>query len=34
MKFVVDGMLGSFTRWLRLLGYEAEYFKGLGRISP
>ena len=28
MKFVVDGMLGSFTRWLRLLGYEAEYFKG------
>jgi len=21
-------MLGSFTRWLRLLGYEAEYFKG------
>ncbi len=27
MKFVVDGMLGSFTRWLRLLGYEAEYFK-------
>lgn len=28
MKFVVDGMLGSFTRWLRLLGYEVEYFKG------
>jgi uncharacterized protein with PIN domain len=28
LKFVVDGMLGSFTRWLRLLGYEAEYFKG------
>lgn len=26
MKFVVDGMLGSFTRWLRILGYEAEYF--------
>jgi len=28
LKFVVDGMLGSFTRWLRLLGHEAEYFKG------
>jgi uncharacterized protein with PIN domain len=27
LKFVVDGMLGSFTRWLRLLGYEADYFK-------
>jgi uncharacterized protein with PIN domain len=27
MKFIVDGMLGSFTRWLRILGYEAEYFK-------
>jgi uncharacterized protein with PIN domain len=27
LKFVVDGMLGSFTRWLRILGYEAEYFK-------
>ena len=27
LKFVVDGMLGSFARWLRLLGYEADYFK-------
>jgi len=24
-KFVVDGMLGSLSRWLRMLGYEADY---------
>lgn len=25
LKFVVDSMLGSLARWLRMLGYEAEY---------
>lgn len=25
MKFVVNGMLGSLARWLRMLGYEADY---------
>ena len=25
MKFVVDGMLGGLARWLRMLGYVAEY---------
>ena len=25
MKFVVDGMLGGLARWLRMLGYIAEY---------
>lgn len=25
MRFVVDGMLGSLARWLRMLGYVAEY---------
>ncbi len=25
MRFVADGMLGSFARWLRLLGYEVNY---------
>jgi len=24
-RFVVDGMLGSLSRWLRMLGYEADY---------
>ncbi|OGD52987.1 hypothetical protein A3K80_03540 [Candidatus Bathyarchaeota archaeon RBG_13_38_9] len=28
MKFLVDGMLGNITRWLRLLGYDVEYEKG------
>jgi len=27
MRFVVDEMLGRSSRWLRMLGYEAEYFK-------
>ncbi|WP_455278098.1 Mut7-C RNAse domain-containing protein [[Eubacterium] cellulosolvens] len=27
MKFLVDGMLGNITRWLRLLGYDVEYEK-------
>ncbi len=26
MKFLTDGMLGKLTRWLRLLGYDVEYF--------
>jgi uncharacterized protein with PIN domain len=25
MRFVLDGMLGRLTRWLRLLGYDAKY---------
>lgn len=25
MKFIVDGMLGKLTRWLRLLGHNVEY---------
>ncbi|MHC1586242.1 MAG: Mut7-C RNAse domain-containing protein [Candidatus Hecatellaceae archaeon] len=24
-RFLVDGMLGSLARWLRLLGYDVEY---------
>ena len=27
MKFLADSMLGSLTRWLRLLGYDARYFR-------
>jgi hypothetical protein len=27
MKFIADGMLGKLTRWLRLMGYDVEYFK-------
>jgi len=26
MRFIVDGMLGSFSRWLRMLGCEVKYF--------
>lgn len=25
MKFVVDGMLGKLTRWLRMLGHDVKY---------
>lgn len=25
MKFVLDGMLGKLTRWLRMMGYDALY---------
>ena len=25
MRFLLDGMLGKLTRWLRMLGYEADY---------
>jgi uncharacterized protein with PIN domain len=24
-RFVIDGMLGSLARWLRILGYDADY---------
>ncbi|MGB9642887.1 MAG: Mut7-C RNAse domain-containing protein [Candidatus Ratteibacteria bacterium] len=27
-RFIVDGMLGSLARWLRLLGFDTEYFSG------
>ena len=27
--FIVDGMLGSLARWLRIAGYDSIYFKGL-----
>lgn len=27
MKFVIDGMLGSLARWLRLMGHEVDYVK-------
>ena len=29
MRFVADGMLGKLTRWLRMLGYDVEYFNML-----
>lgn len=25
MKFLLDGMLGKLSRWLRMLGYETQY---------
>ena len=27
MRFVTDGMLGRFSRWLRLLGCDVEYYR-------
>ena len=27
MRFLLDGMLGSLTRWLRICGYDAEYIR-------
>jgi len=27
MRFLLDGMLGKLTRWLRMIGYEATYLK-------
>ncbi|RLI37570.1 hypothetical protein DRO55_01065 [Candidatus Bathyarchaeota archaeon] len=29
MRFLVDGMLGKLTRWLRMLGYDVEYHNAL-----
>jgi uncharacterized protein with PIN domain len=29
LRFVADGMLGKLTRWLRMLGYDVEYFNML-----
>jgi len=26
-QFLLDGMLGSLTRWLRICGYDAEYLR-------
>ena len=26
-KFLLDGMLGGLTRWLRICGYDAEYLR-------
>ena len=28
-SFIVDGMLGSLTRWLRIAGYDSIYFRGM-----
>ena len=28
-KFLIDGMLGSLARWLRICGYDAEYVQNL-----
>lgn len=25
MRFLIDGMLGSLSRWLRIIGYDSEY---------
>lgn len=27
--FIVDGMLGSLARWLRIAGYDSIYFRGM-----
>ena len=27
MQFIVDGMLGKLTRWLRMLGHDVDYYK-------
>jgi len=27
-KFIVDGMLGKLARWLRIFGFDTEYFSG------
>jgi len=27
MRFIIDGMLGSLNRWLRMIGYETDYVK-------
>ncbi len=30
MHFLLDGMLGKLTRWLRMMGYEATYLNNYG----
>ena len=27
MRFIADGMLGKLTRWLRMLGYDVDYYR-------
>ena len=29
MKFIIDGMLGKLTRWLRMLGHDVKYSRSL-----
>lgn len=31
VRFLVDFMLGRLCKWLRIIGYNAKYFKGLDR---
>lgn len=33
MKFIVDGMLGKLTRWLRMLGYNVKYSDKLDDVQ-
>lgn len=28
MRFIADAMLGKLAKWLRILGYDAEYYGG------
>jgi len=30
LKFIIDGMLGKLTRWLRMLGHDVEYASSMG----
>ena len=32
-KFIVDFMLGRLARWLRIFGYDAEYYSGVSRTG-
>jgi len=29
LKFIIDGMLGKLTRWLRMLGHDVKYSRSL-----
>ena len=33
MKFIADGMLGSFSRWLRMLGYDVKYYQYMSDVT-
>ncbi len=33
MRFIVDGMLGSLARWLRILGHDVEYSNSLDDVQ-